>query len=441
MSNPIDVQWLSGKNAQQIAAELFVDAETVRVVSRRSVDESEPRELARAPRVTLQFSEQMSGVPLRVGFPDGGIAVVNAWENDRLASSLDIKRTTGFVHQLERNSLLVVLAIVALGALMWYAHATLAPKFAAFAADRIPRSAELKLGEISLKSADRLMLNPTRLSDIEQAKHRDMFDRLAQAAGLTGQVNLQFRRFEPNALAFPGGTIVLTDGLVKLMNNDERLVGAVLAHEIGHIHHRHSLRQIIQGSLSALLVGVLAGDVSGMSTVAISAPTIMASLSYTRDGEREADQYAHDLLTKVGLSPKNFANAMKRFSVMQLCMELREQDKNKAKFKSKEGEGTTQGLPDVLEPDESDDYGKTPPREAADRKKREKHESVCTTAPDEYLKGRDADVATLRHQRHRERTGYMHTHPVVQERIDAAEAAAEAAAEKRENHRIEKAKP
>ena len=56
-----------------------------------------------------------------------------------------------------------------------------------------------------------------------------------------------------NAFALPSGIIVVTDELVALSEDDDELA-AVIAHELGHVHHRHIMRTVIQNSAAALLV-------------------------------------------------------------------------------------------------------------------------------------------------------------------------------------------
>ena len=48
----------------------------------------------------------------------------------------------------------------------------------------------------------------------------------------------------PNALALPGGPIIITDDLVELLKDDDLIL--VIAHEIAHIKERHSLQQIVE---------------------------------------------------------------------------------------------------------------------------------------------------------------------------------------------------
>lgn len=45
----------------------------------------------------------------------------------------------------------------------------------------------------------------------------------------------------PNAFSAPGGYVTVTTGLLKKINNEAQLAG-VLAHEIGHITHKHALK-------------------------------------------------------------------------------------------------------------------------------------------------------------------------------------------------------
>jgi Zn-dependent protease with chaperone function len=289
--------------------------------------------------------------------------------------------------------------MVGLGVALYFAWQSLIPKAAEAVAHRIPREAEKSLGTIALQSLDRWLLKTSRLDAGELAAARKVFDSLAARAALSDAVELQFRDTAPNALALPGGTIVVTDGLVKLFRADERLLAAVIAHELGHVHHRHSLRHLLEGSASALIVGALVGDVSGVSTLTVNAPILLSTLHYTRESEREADQYAFDLLRRDGRSPKDFADAMRRFEAMELCMAMRAKARDEA----------------LKQAGSNVDHREEP---AA----KERIADSCTDNPDKALEGRDSELADLRRQ-DRE-TGYMHTHPVTRERIAAAEAAA-----------------
>jgi Zn-dependent protease with chaperone function len=115
----------------------------------------------------------------------------------------------------------------------------------------------------------------------------------------------------PNALALPAGTIVFTDEMVKLAQNDDELL-AVLAHEIGHVVHRHSLRMLVQDSLLAFLALAVTGDVSGTSQIFLGAPVLLTELYYSREFEQEADDHALRYLCRQRVDPRRFADLLRR---------------------------------------------------------------------------------------------------------------------------------
>ena len=404
-SKRLQAQWFDGHSARRTSVELSASdvAVEVRAVAHEipSAEVADaaaaPPVLARVPLAQVRVSERVGNTPYRLCFPDGALAVTG--DHAAVESAFHLAPGAHWLTRMERASWFVVLAIAGLGVALYFAWQTLIPKAAEAVAHRIPRDAEKSLGTITLQGLDRWLLKTSRLEAGEVGAVRSVFETLAASAGLSDTVVLQFRDAAPNALALPGGTVVVTDGLVRLFRSDERLLAAVIAHEMGHIQHRHSLRRLLEGSASALVVGALVGDVSGVSALTVNAPIILSSLHYTREAEREADQYAFALLRKSGRSPNDFADAMRRFEAMEFCLALRV---------TAHDEALKQSGPNVDHRDE--------------RAARERITDSCMDRPDKALEGRDGELAELRHT-DRE-TGYMHTHPVTRERIAAAEAAA-----------------
>jgi Zn-dependent protease with chaperone function len=115
----------------------------------------------------------------------------------------------------------------------------------------------------------------------------------------------------PNAFALPAGTVIFTDEMVALAQDDDELV-AVLAHEIGHVAHRHAMRTLIQDSMLAFGVMALTGDVAGTSEVFIGLPVFLTEMYYSREFEFEADGYALAYMRKKGIKTAHFANLMHR---------------------------------------------------------------------------------------------------------------------------------
>jgi predicted Zn-dependent protease len=107
--------------------------------------------------------------------------------------------------------------------------------------------------------------------------------------------------------------IVITDEMVQAAESVEE-IGAVLAHEIGHVERRHSMRHVIQGSAIGLIMATLTADAASLSIAVAGAPAALAQAKYSRDFETEADDYAFTLLKARGRSPAAFADLMDRLS-------------------------------------------------------------------------------------------------------------------------------
>ena len=145
---------------------------------------------------------------------------------------------------------------------------------------------------------------------------RQIGQNIAQQSGLGSQGVFNVTLLNSsvnNAFAVPGGYIYVTRQLVGLMNNEAELAG-VLGHEVGHVAARHSARRQqtaqrnqLLGVLGQVLSGVLLGDSTlGRlgSELASTAPQL-ATLSYSRGQEMEADTLGINYLTGAGYDPRS----------------------------------------------------------------------------------------------------------------------------------------
>jgi predicted Zn-dependent protease len=105
----------------------------------------------------------------------------------------------------------------------------------------------------------------------------------------------------------------MTDELVELAENDRELEG-VLLHEIGHVEQRHGLRSIIQDAGVFLLISTLVGDVASITSTTASLPTLLAQTGYSRQFEREADEFAVRHFVARGWSTGPFRDILLRMS-------------------------------------------------------------------------------------------------------------------------------
>ncbi|TDR31840.1 M48 family metallopeptidase [Hydromonas duriensis] len=109
----------------------------------------------------------------------------------------------------------------------------------------------------------------------------------------------------PNAFALPSGDVVLLDELVNITTNDDQTMG-VLAHELGHVAHRHSMRNIIQSSIVSFAIANWLGDYG--NTIANFGAATLLSGKYSRDFERDADNYAIYMMKINQMSPAELAD-------------------------------------------------------------------------------------------------------------------------------------
>ena len=114
-----------------------------------------------------------------------------------------------------------------------------------------------------------------------------------------------------NAFAVPGGAIYVHTGLILAVQDASELAG-VIAHEIGHVTHRHvaqmarrgrntGILQQIGAIFLAILTGSQLGAQAGGIITGMAAQAYMAT--YTQDAERDADKLAIDSLIQAGYDP------------------------------------------------------------------------------------------------------------------------------------------
>jgi len=198
-----------------------------------------------------------------------------------------------------------VLLVAAIGVVAFYRYGT--PWAAAQITRQVPLSWELSLTERALAQLDQGYLKPSKLSAERQAELRRQFDALLGRLGpelkrypsYTPRFSLAFRSgMGANAFALPGGTVVMTDALVETAAknglSDDALIG-VLAHEIGHVVHRHTTRLVVEQGVLNMGLGLALGDVSSLLSLG---STLLTGLAYRRQHETEADCFAVALMQR-----------------------------------------------------------------------------------------------------------------------------------------------
>ncbi|MBS7807564.1 M48 family metallopeptidase [Variovorax sp. PCZ-1] len=185
------------------------------------------------------------------------------------------------------------------------------PRLSVAISRSIPVAYEKRLGEFVLAQLSVIMIRdlskePTQRQQILQQRFAEM----AKLANLP-DAKLLIRNGPVNAMALPGNTVVLMDGLVKRLNDDQ--VMAVVAHELGHLHHRHVMQRIVSVGMMEGMIETMAGGNSQAAKVGSMFSSALLSSAFTREQEREADTYAIQLLKAQGESGLAYAQALQFF--------------------------------------------------------------------------------------------------------------------------------
>ena len=251
------------------------------------------------PLADLRVSERLGNASRKVTFPDGAyLEILDTRSFNALLRQTGHQES--FVIRMQQSWRATIFALVATVAILAAGYLYGLPALSKVAANALPENVEHTIGREALAFLDTRILAPTQLSADRQAAIVQRFKALAPPHQGVPEFDIVFRksRIGPNAFALPSGQIVLTDEIVKLVESDDAVM-AILSHELGHLHQRHLMRRLIQASAIGAAATVLFGDVS---SVVANIPTIMLDLKYSRDAEREADDYAIAILKKNGIS-------------------------------------------------------------------------------------------------------------------------------------------
>ena len=162
---------------------------------------------------------------------------------------------------------------------------------------------EIKIGEaMSRQIEKRYKFDPDPLV---QKRVQDIGKKIADVCDRK-DITYTFRVIkdkEINAVSLPGGWVYINSGLVEKVNNDDELAG-VIAHEVGHIVARHSIKklQAVMGYqlLRFASIAVSPGEVGATADVAMSE----LLLGYGREDELLADQLSARYLKRAGYNPR-----------------------------------------------------------------------------------------------------------------------------------------
>lgn len=300
LSPPVAAAYFDGRTARRHAVQLDVAAGRWRV---RGDFGERTGTLAE-----LTVSEPLGQAPRTLHWPDGAYCEVGDHAGfARLLSAAGhqppaVVRLQGRL----RWALSALVALIVVGAL-GYLYAL--PWAAEVVARQVPAALAERLSRQVMDTLDAHVLTPSELPVARQQDIGRALTRLAAAGAPLPAHRLHFRHateLPPNAFALPGGDIVVFDSLVALAADDDEVV-AVIAHELGHVAHRHGLRQLLHSTVVSAVAAIYLGDVSSL---AAGLGGLVLESRYSRAFEREADRYGAERLNAAGIGADALARML-----------------------------------------------------------------------------------------------------------------------------------
>ncbi len=299
----INAIYYDGQSSRRREVQLSLDGDTLQLYGenfrRRDALSSVtiPRSLAGTPRLILYAD----GGRLEIADHQQFAALLPA-ENRSLLARLEASWLHAGV------ALAMTLAFVA-GLYLWGL-----PYAAEQAAAKIPDTLLKKMDQQFFDNViSQTLFKPSALPPERQQALRDKIQALHLPLHLKPD-SIHFRSspaIGPNAFALPGGSMLILDELVNLASDDDEIM-AVATHEIGHVSGRHALRQMFQASAVGLLMAWYIGDTSSLLA---TVPTALLETRYSREFERQADEFAALALADNGIPVGKLADILEKIEI------------------------------------------------------------------------------------------------------------------------------
>lgn len=311
--------YFDGQQAKGRAVQLHLDRTQLRIVG-----EGIDRTVALR---SLQWPERTHH-GIRIAHLDGGGSVQSedsaAWDAWSHAAGMG----ESWVVRLQQSWRGVVASVVVLVALVIVLQQWGVPMAARAIVALTPRTVDAAIGDYTLAALDEHLMQPSALPT-QQAQQLQQALAKAVAGMPEGsvpqwQLVLRATKLGPNALALPNGTILVTDDMVTMVDGNVDVLVGVMAHELGHVQHRHSMRMLVQVTALGALASAVLGD---FSSLLAGVPVLMGQASYSRQAEQEADAMAVDVLRNAGLSPTVMVTLFDKLGEWRVRKAQEERDK------------------------------------------------------------------------------------------------------------------
>lgn len=263
---------------------------------------------------SVEVSDPVPGLATKFAFPDGSVFETYPEEDvDSFLSANGLRRGMGaFLKARPKAALGVVFATICLPIIIWFSYL---PAMDAVAR-ALPQGVVDAAGAAAVEEFEQLgFMKPSTLSNDRHAALQVLFSEVAQSSGAPpGSFRFLIRNspeLGANALAFPDGTIMMTDQLIKVSQHPDELAG-VMAHEIVHVTERHGMRNVLRTTGILVFASAVFGDAGFIIEIATTFGAGIAALSYSREFELEADAGSGDIMRRMERNPTAVIDLLRR---------------------------------------------------------------------------------------------------------------------------------
>jgi Zn-dependent protease with chaperone function len=220
---------------------------------------------------------------------------------------------------LSRNQSYVLLASIGTALLGLWFFTPFSDLVTGVVLETVPMSSDIELGLVSLLDIERdyppvrdrwgVQEVGNQLLYSAQRRNPDLIPQEFQYSFDYGVIHADFI----NAFALPGGVIRVTDKLLKTLNLTPMELAALLGHEMGHVIHRHSQRQMIKKQLTTTVFSAMIDDKENqdesfgeaVAAMLLKGAAWLGQQRFSRQDEYQADEMAWDLLLEADMDPRS----------------------------------------------------------------------------------------------------------------------------------------
>lgn len=256
----------------------------------------------------IQINSRLGNTPRWITLPEG--AKLEVFNNDyvdlRIANHPQFSRPN-LIHRMESSLKFAAAMLAVVAAVGYISFFHLLPAFSEKVAYWIPRSFSEKITEKAIESlVDAKYFEESKLLERDREQMlKDFSPYLKSFEHLNLNIHFYYTpKIGANALAFPDGTIVITDQLITMAENNTQVL-AVLFHEIGHVEYRHSLDMLVKSSAIGIFVSLAFGDISFSAL-----PLAILNNTYSQEAELEADAFSVAHLQKHEIPMENLSRIL-----------------------------------------------------------------------------------------------------------------------------------